>query len=553
MAAETTCIGARPWSSLYEPRVAGAVIPENGDMLSCFRAAVARNPAGIALRYFEETWTYAQLDERSDALGAWMNDRGVASGDRVTVILQNVPAFVLLAIAVWKLNATPVPTNPMYRGEELARILSDAAPKMVLCDARQAGVVAEALALARIAAIVLHTDSAGGQATLAPAIFGPEAEPLAGSYRLESILGDNAGRRPPEVAAAGSDLGLLMYTSGTTGRPKGAMLSHANLAFNARVTTTWMDHDPQSIILAVAPFFHITGFVSHLASAIDAASTMLLPFRMVPEIVLDLVRTYRPTHTVAAITAFNALMGVPGVGPDDFASLKRVYSGGAPIPPSLRDRIREKLGIDIYPGFGMTETAAPTHYAPFGLRVPVDEASGALAIGVPVFKTDAIIADDEGREVKPGVAGELLLRGPQIMSGYRHLADESAATLAGGWMHSGDIAVMDAEGWFYIVDRKKDVIIASGFKVWPREVEDCLYTHEAVREAAVIGIADAYRGETVKAFVSLRADAQTSANELQEYCRDRLAGYKCPRIIELLPELPKTITGKIQRNVLRGS
>jgi len=400
---------------------------------------------------------------------------------------------------------------------------------------------------------MIHTDSAGEQMSLAPSSFGPHADLPAEAIALSSILGDNARRRPPEVAVAGSDLGLLMYTSGTTGRPKGAMLSHANLAFNARVTTAWMSHDFRSIILAIAPFFHITGFVSHLASAIDAASTMLLPFRMVPDVVLDLVRTHRPTHTVAAITAFNALMGVSGVRPEDFASLKRVYSGGAPIPPSLRERIRERLGVEIYPGFGMTETAAPTHFAPFGLRVPVDEASGALAIGVPVFQTDAIIADDEGREVKPGVAGELLLRGPQIMSGYRHLADESAATLAGGWMHSGDIAVMDAEGWFYIVDRKKDVIIASGFKVWPREVEDCLYTHEAVREAAVIGIADAYRGETVKAFVSLRADKQISADELQEYCRGRLAGYKCPRIIELLPELPKTITGKIQRNVLRDS
>jgi long-chain acyl-CoA synthetase len=541
----------RPWIALYEDGVADAPMFERQDMLSVFEDAVRRAGDRVALRYLGATYTFGELDGKSDALAAALRDNGLLAGDRIAIILQNVPQFAILTLAAWKLNAVPVPTNPMYQSEELAKILGDAAPKAVLCDVRQAATVSAALSIVSLEAMLISTDSAVGQSMLSSEVFGSCSAAAVAAVDLAQILHQYEGRHPPRTRIAGSDLGLLMYTSGTTGVPKGAMISHGSLAFSARLTSVWMQHKPDSIILAIAPLFHITGFAAQFASAIDAACTVLLTFRMLTDVVLDVIRSYRPTHTIGAITAFNALMNTSGATPADFASFKRVYSGGAPVPPSLREQIKELMGLTIYPGFGMTETTALAHLAPLGIDVPVDEASGALAIGVPVPNTDAIVVDDEGRPLPCGKAGELLLRGPQLMRGYWNMPEESAKALAEGWMHSGDIAVMDSQGWFYIVDRKKDMIIASGFKVWPREVEDCLYRHEAVREAAVIGVADAYRGETVKAFVSLRPGIAATAQDLTAHCRDRLAAYKRPRLIEILPELPKTVSGKIQRNLLR--
>jgi long-chain acyl-CoA synthetase len=266
---------------------------------------------------------------------------------------------------------------------------------------------------------------------------------------------------------------------------------------------------------------------------------------------LDAIREHRPSFTVGAITVFNALMNAPGAAREDFASFEVIGSGGAPIAPALADAIHQRLGQRIWPSYGMTETTSPAHFCPIGVTPPVDPASGALSIGVPVYETDAMIVDDEGRPLAPGEAGEIWMRGPQLMAGYWNKPDETAESLAGGWMHSGDIGVMDSDGWFYVVDRKKDMINASGFKVWPREVEDVLLAHPAVREAAVVGEPDPYRGETVTAFVSLKPGAAVGLDELTLHCRGQLAGYKVPRSIEVLTELPKTLTGKIQRAELR--
>ena len=540
----------RPWERHYDPALVAAVVRSPGEMLSAFQRHACEQPDAIALSYLGTPSSYAELDRQSDQLAHWFAAQGVAPHDRVAVALQNVPAFVIYTLAAWKVGAAICPVNPAYTSGELGKIFADAEPRIVLSDIRQIAAIARALEIAQSDAVLLTVDSADGQTLLEDDQFGTATLPLAAAWGLADAIA--AGKGTTRWAAPDPDsLALLMYTSGTTGKPKGAMLTHRAIAWSANLFNQWMGHRQGAVVLAIAPLFHITGFAAQMAASLAAGATLLLPYRMLPGPVLELIRRERPTHTIGAITAFNALLGVPGVGPEDFTSFERVVSGGAPIPPSLRDRIQSELGLAIYPGYGMTETAAASHIAPFVETVPVDPRSGAMTIGIPFPGTDAIVVDEQERTVAPGEPGELLLRAPHLMTGYRNRPDETDEALAGGWMHTGDIVVMDEEGWFYVVDRKKDVIIASGFKVWPREVEDCLYRHPAVREAAVVGEADSYRGETVKAFVSLQAGGGVEPRELIAHCRAQLAPYKVPRLFEILDELPKTVTGKIQRNALR--
>ncbi len=374
----------------------------------------------------------------------------------------------------------------------------------------------------------------------------------AGATDFLAALNAHRGEAPPERAAGPDELGLLLYTSGTTGQPKGAMLRHSSMAFTSQIYRDWGPVTPASRILGIAPLFHITGVIAHVGVAFSARCPLILNFRFEPSLVLDVIRERRPTFTAGAITAFNALMNAPGVTPADFASFDGLYSGGAPIAPALADAILEKLGQPVFPAYGMTETTSPTHAGPRPHRPPVDPATGALAIGVPIQDTEAMIVGDDGQPMPVGEVGEVWMRGPQIMAGYWNKPEQTAEALHDGWMRSGDVGFMDADGWFYLVDRKKDMISASGFKVWPREVEDVLIAHPAVREAAVVGEPDAYRGETVKAFVSFKPGQTASLEEITAHCRERLASYKVPRMIEVIEELPKTLTGKIQRVALRG-
>jgi len=252
---------------------------------------------------------------------------------------------------------------------------------------------------------------------------------------------------------------------------------------------------------------------------------------------------------------FIALMNVPGAGRQALATLTKIYSGGAPIPPSTVTAFEDLFGQYIHNIYGLTETTSPSHAVPLRGRAPVDPASGALSVGVPVYDTVVRIIGEDGQDLPPGQIGELVTEGPQIVAGYWNKPEETARALPGGALHTGDVGYMDADGWSYLVDRKKDQINVSGYKVWPREVEDVLYEHDAVREAAVVGVPDEYRGETVRAYVSLKpgheAGAEKLPDELIAYCQDRLAAYKYPRQIEVLPELPKTVTGKILRRELR--
>jgi long-chain acyl-CoA synthetase len=329
------------------------------------------------------------------------------------------------------------------------------------------------------------------------------------------------------------------------------MNTHRNVVFNSAANRTWMSLTPGDTVLGVAPLFHITGLIAHLTVALLVPMPIVLGYRFDPVTVLDLIERDRPTFTVGAITVFTALMNDPSCPGRDLSSLTKVYSGGAPIAPATVERFQTEVGPYIHNVYGLTETTSPSHGVPMGAIAPVDPTSGALSVGVPIFNTVVQVVDEEGNEVPAGDIGEFVTTGPQVVAGYWNKPDETAHALPGGSLHTGDVGFMDPEGWYYVVDRKKDMIIASGYKVWPREVEDVLYQHPAVREAAVVGVPDDYRGETVKAFVSLRPGAQAEPAELIQFCKERMAAYKYPRVVELVEELPKTVTGKILRRELR--
>jgi long-chain acyl-CoA synthetase len=278
---------------------------------------------------------------------------------------------------------------------------------------------------------------------------------------------------------------------------------------------------------------------------------LILAYRFEPQVVLDAFREHRPAFTIGAITAFSALLHAPGFSKDHFASFTSIYSGGAAISPTAEKAFLEATGKQVHNAYGLTETTSPMTLTPFGSPSPVDPTSGALSVGVPAPNTIVRIQDDDG-DLPLGEVGEIVADGPQVVAGYWGKPEETAANLPGGALKSGDVGFMNPEGWVFIVDRKKDMINASGYKVWPREVEDVLAEHPAVRESAVVGVPDEKRGETVKAFVSLKAGAAVTPEDLIAHCKERMAAYKYPRSVVLVDELPKTVTGKILRRELRG-
>ncbi|MDQ3285927.1 MAG: AMP-binding protein, partial [Actinomycetota bacterium] len=331
-----------------------------------------------------------------------------------------------------------------------------------------------------------------------------------------------------------------VYTSGTTGQPKGTMETHSNVAFNSEVYRTWMQIGDEDSVFGAAPLFHITGLVGHVGLVGLAGIPLVLSHRFDPEEALRLIEKWRPTMTIASITAFMAMMNTPDSEDSDLSSLVKCYSGGAPIPPSVAAQFEEKFGIYIHNAYGLTESNSPTHFVPWGTHAPVDEESGALSVGVPVPNCEARLVDveDPSEEVPVGEPGEFAAKGPMIFAGYWNKPEETEGAFHDAYFLTGDVAVMDEDGWFYVVDRKKDMINVSGYKVWPREVEDTLYEHPQVMEAAAVGVPDEYRGETVRAFVALKEEGSVSEEEVLEHCKQRMADYKYPGQIDFLEELP---------------
>ncbi|SFL63981.1 AMP-binding protein [Geodermatophilus ruber] len=542
----------RPWLALYAEGQPADISPEHATMLEVFEASLAATPDAVAIRYFDGVLTFADLDAASDALAAGLAEAGFAPGDRMGLYVQNDPAFVIGLLGAWKAGGAAVAINPMNKARELTYLLTDSGATALLCLEDLYASVARGVLPETQVRTVVTCSPLDRQARDDPRVLGDvvRARPEE-TLDLEELLTTHAGKEPTAPAPGGEDVAILTYTSGTTGVPKGAMNTHANMVFNAEAYREWMRLTPADSVLGVAPLFHITGLVGHIAVALLAGCPLVLAHRFHPEVVMDAIREHRPTFTVGSITVFIALSGVEGVTAADFASLRTIYSGGAPIAPAVTDQFEARTGRYIHNIYGLTETNSPSHAVPMGRRAPVDPNSGALSVGVPIYNTVVRILGEDGEELPPGEIGEIATSGPQVVPGYWGKPEATAESLPGGELRTGDVGFMDEQGWFYLVDRKKDMINAAGYKVWPREVEDVLYGHPAVREAAVVGVPDPYRGETVKAFVSLKAGAAATPEELIAFAKDRMAAYKYPRSVELVDELPKTTTGKILRRELR--
>lgn len=544
----------RPWLSLYRDGTPADITPDFATMVDLFRASVRAAPEAIAVKYFDAQLSFAELDIRSDALAQALVEHGFAPGDRLAVYTQNNPAFLLGLLGAWKAGGAVVAINPMNKQRELTYLLTDSGATALLClEELYTSVAREVIAEGTTSVRTVITCSPlDDQTRNDPRLFqGLVRARPEGTLDLAEILQQYRGRRPGPVALSGEDVAVLTYTSGTTGVPKGAMNTHANMTFNSQTYREWMGLGATDSVLGVAPLFHITGLIGHVGVALLVGCPLVLAHRFEPHVVMDAIREHRPTFTVGSITVFIALSGLEGTTAQDWSSFRMLYSGGAPIAPAVTDQFQEKTGLYIHNIYGLTETNSPSHAVPLGRRAPVDPNSGALSVGVPVFNTVVRILDESGRPAPVGEVGEIVTSGPQVVPGYWNRPDATEESLPGGELRTGDVGFMDEQGWFYLVDRKKDMINAAGYKVWPREVEDVLYGHPAVREAAVVGVPDEYRGETVKAFVSLKPGAVVSEQELIDFAKAQMAAYKYPRSIEFIDELPKTTTGKILRRELR--
>lgn len=516
-------------------------------------------PDAPCITYFDRTLSAADVDDLSCALAAALIDRGVRAGDRVAVSLQNIPHFPIAMLAIWRVGGIVVPLNPMYRARELNTVLSSSGAVGLFCAPEAVGMVTEA-APGTDLAWVLTADDRQFQQENDPRVFPPRSSEPAATVTSEPpfVLGEMAndlehfaGERPSPVPREASDIAMLSYTSGTTGPAKGAQTTHRSVLLVAFHFIDWGGLNADDRILALAPLFHITG------SVIIGIGTLLSPGCLVflnrprPDVALEAFTRHRVTVAIAPITMYTALYELPHATREDFASVRQLFTGGAPVPPAKVAAFEERFGHYILNGYGLTESNAGIIGVGIGERAPVHEPTGTLSVGRTMAGISIRILDDDGTEVPPGAAGQLELSGEQLASGYWQEPEATAETFPEGWLLTGDVAIVDEDGWIFLIDRIKDQINSSGYKVWPREVEDVLYEHPAVREVAVVGEADDYRGEAVLAYVSLREGMSTTQEELIAFAHDRLAAYKSPRRVEFIDELPKTLTGKIKRRELR--
>ena len=541
----------RVWLAEYDDGKDPDIEHEHDSALAMWQATAERAPDRPLIHYFDATLSVADVDRQSDALAAALLERGFRTGDRLAVYLQNVPQFVIAMVATWKAGGIMVSINPMNKDRELRLLLDDSGARALITHEALYAEVAAGVVPDTDVDIVITTSELDYLDDVPALLEGVQRTRAEGTHDLLELVREHEGQRPDPVAFRPDDVAFLTYTSGTTGPPKGAMNTHGNVVFNSQTYRDWCELGEGDVCLAVAPLFHITGLIGHIGVGLLTPLPLVLSYRFDPGTTADLVQRWKATFTVASITVFIALMNDRSVTPDKLATLTKVYSGGAPVAPSVAQAWEERFGSPILIAYGLTETNSPSHFTPLHNRSPVDPNSGALSIGVPVFNTVVRILGEDGEELPTGEVGELATSGPQVVPGYWDKPEETEHAFAAGELRTGDVGFMDDRGWFYLVDRKKDQINAAGYKVWPREVEDVLYEHPAVREAAVVGVPDEYRGETVKAFVSFKEDASAEPDELVAFCKERMAAYKYPRQVEVLAELPKTVTGKILRRELR--
>lgn len=554
--ADQTALDARPWLRHYEPGVPHTLTYPARPLQHLLDDAADRFPDRPAVTFFGRDLTYRTLRDLADRFAGGLRALGLRPGGRVSLHLPNCPQFVIAYYGTLKAGGVVVPFNPLFVEREIAAQLQDCGATIgVTLDLFFARVRAAAAAPGTNLAHIIVTRINEFFPPLLRLLYPlrarrhgewPAVTPDATTHAFLKVC----GARPPEQAATQGpeDIALLLYTGGTTGTPKGAMLTHRNVVANAYQSACWYPNPEGTPITAVGvlPLFHSYAMTVVMNAGMLLGSRMVLLPRFETKAVLKTISRYRPEQLPGVPTLYNALVGHPEVGRYDLRSIRACISGAAALPAEVQARFEQITGGRLVEGYGLTEASPVTHVTPIGgLRKPG-------SIGVPVPDTDAQIVDLEtgARTVLPGEVGELVVRGPQVMAGYWNRPDETAATLRDGWLYTGDIAKMDADGYFYILDRKKEMLITGGLNVYPREVEEVLFAHPAVQEAALVGIPDAHRGEVGKAYVVLKPGAQATVEDLLAHCRAHLAPFKIPREIEFRQTLPKSLIGKVLRRVL---
>ncbi|HMJ04492.1 MAG TPA: long-chain fatty acid--CoA ligase [Conexibacter sp.] len=485
------------------------------NLASLLTDSAARQPERPAIKLDDAVLTYAQLDGASAHVAGLLEQRGFQKGDRVGVMLPNVPHFPIVYYGILRAGGVVVPMNVLLKEREVAYYLEDSGARLLFA---------------------WHD-------------FGEEARPGAEAAGAQLVDVEAAGfqqlvgaapARPQLAEVSDIDTAVILYTSGTTGKPKGAELTHANLYGNAKTKLeTLIQLTADDVILGALPLFHSFGQTAALNAGMMAGATLTLLPRFDPAKALAMMERDRVSVFLGVPTMYMAMLGVPQGERPDTSSLRTCISGGASLPVEVLTAYESQFGTKILEGYGLSETS------PVASFNHPDRERKPGSIGTPIRDVQMAVVDEHGKELPPGEVGEIVIRGPNIMKGYWQRPEATADAIRNGWFHSGDLAKVDEDGYFFIVDRKKDLIIRGGYNVYPREVEEVLYEHPAVAEAAVLGIPDAEWGEEVGACVALKAGAEATPEELQAFVKEKIAAYKYPRVVWLVPELPKGPTGKI--------
>ena len=554
-------------NKFWPKRVPRTITPPQIPLWDNLAISAKRYPDKVALVFFGTQITYGQLLQKAERLAAYLCRLGVKKGDRVVLNMQNCPQLVIAHWAILRANAVVVPVNPMNRAEELKHYITDPDAKVAITT----GDLAAELALANDALepslrlnhliVAQFTDAfdpnVDGEDTL-PVVWRDwllkrHALPaMQGATSHDWLVALACKDTSPEMTTKPADLAILPYTSGTTGLPKGCMHTQASIMHNAVSSNLWLGGSSEGVTLAVVPMFHITGMVSVMHASIYSGATIVLMPRWDRELAGRLISRYQVTHWTNIPTMVIDLMGSPNFEQYDLTSLVNIGGGGAAMPQAVAQRLFDQFGLRYVEGYGLTETAAPSHTNP-------PDAPKQQCLGIPVIGTDSRVIDPVTlAEMPQGEQGEIIMNGPQVFSGYwkREDATKAAFIEMGGksFFRSGDLGHIDEDGYFFITDRLKRMINASGFKVWPAEVEALMFRHPAIQEACIISTQDAYRGESVKAVVVLRAThKQTTEQDIIDWCRDNMAVYKMPRTVQFVDALPKSGSGKVMWRTLQDA
>ncbi len=552
----------RFWHRHYDPDVPTSLDYPEVPLQTFLDEVAAKFPERVAITFLGKQITYGELLSSCDAFAAGLAEMGVGKGDRVALYLPNVPHMIIAYYGVLKAGGICVPTNPLYTERELAYQISDSGAKVLVTldldltlskvKAVKASAGLERVVVGRVSDFLPFPKN-----LLYPVVKRKDLAPVPNNAdypRFRDLLAAPGGP-PPRHETAPGDPAVLMYTGGTTGVSKGAVLTHGNLVANALQVFCWatagsMQDTPQEAIMTVLPLFHSFAMTTCMNFGIvSAARLILFPTRPKPDLsdLLEMIRDEQPSFMPGVPTLYTAIANNPRSREYKVDCIKACVSGAAPLPVEVLQRFEAMTGASVVEGYGLSETSPVASSNPLlGVRKP-----GSIGLAYP--DTDIRIVDQNtgAKDVPPGEAGEILIKGPQVMKGYWNRPEETEATLRDGWLYTGDIARMDEDGYLYIVDRKKDMIITGGFNVYPRDVEEVLYEHPKILEAGVIGVKDERSGERVKAFVVLKEGETATEAEIIDFCRTRLTAYKVPKRVEFRKELPKNNIGKLLRRLLR--